>query len=68
MGCIARLGCLVVLAILLVAGWFTRDRWLPEQFRTHASVTPSSVKSGAGWQPITSAGAERTRVALDKLN
>src|ERR671921_464390 len=28
MGCFARLGCLVMLALLAVGGWLTRDRWL----------------------------------------
>ena len=28
MGCIARLGCLVLLALLAIGAWFTRDRWL----------------------------------------
>ena len=63
MGCIARLGCLVVLAILGVCAWFTRDRWLPERFRSHAAVVAAS-----GWQPVTDAGAERTRQALEKLS
>ena len=63
MGCIARLGCLAVLAIAAVVGWFTRDLWLPERYRSHAAVA-----SNAAWKPLTNDGAERTRVALDKLN
>jgi len=62
MGCIARLGCLVLLAILLIVGWFTKDLWLPEKYRSHPVA--SSVK----WQPITSEGADRARAALDKLD
>jgi hypothetical protein len=64
MGCIARLGCLFVLAILCVAGWFTRDRWLPERFRT----TPSRTAATTDWQPVTRTGADRTRAALTKLS
>jgi hypothetical protein len=63
MGCIARLGCLFVLVIGGIIGWFTRDRWLPEQFRSH-----SAVASNAVWRPVTSDGAVRTRVALEKLS
>jgi len=63
MGCIARLGCLFLLAILAVVGWFTRDRWLPERFRTHAASTPAIA-----WQPVTDAGAQRTEAALSKLS
>jgi hypothetical protein len=62
MGCIARLGCLFLLAILAIAGWFTRDRWLPERFRTHAEAVPTTI-----WQPLTEAGAQRTEAALTRL-
>ena len=63
MGCIARLGCLVLLAILAIAAWFTKDMWLPEKYRSH----PVAV-SGSTWRPITSEGADRTKAALDKLS
>jgi hypothetical protein len=66
MGCIARLGCLLLLAALAVGGWFTRDLWMPERFRTHAAA--ASHATGGGWEPITSTGAERAKVALDKLS
>ena len=63
MGCIARLGCLFLLAVLAIGGWYTRDLWLPEKYRSHP-VSTSNVK----WQPITTDGADRTRAALDKLS
>jgi hypothetical protein len=63
MGCIARLGCLVVIVIAAIAGWFTRDLWLPERYRSHAAAA-----SNANWKPITEDGAVRTRAALDKLS
>ena len=50
MGCFARLGCLVLLAVLAVAGWFTRDQWLPK-FTGHASA-PSSAATST-WQPLS---------------
>jgi hypothetical protein len=62
MGCIARLGCLVLLVILACIGWFTRSMWLPERYRPH----PAAV-SGR-WQPATAAGAERARAALARLS
>lgn len=62
MGCIARLGCLFLLAILAIVGWFTRDHWLPERFRTRAEAVPTTT-----WQPLTDAGAQRTETALTKL-
>jgi hypothetical protein len=63
MGCIARLGCLAVLVIATIGGWYTRDLWLPEKYRSHPAATTS-----AAWQPLSQDGAERTRAALDKLN
>src|SRR5678816_851916 len=63
MGCIARLGCLFLLAIAAIGGWYTRDLWLPEKYRSHAAVT-----ANATWQPISQDGADRTRAALDKLS
>jgi len=64
MGCIARLGCLFLLAILAVIGWFTRDRWMPESMRSHAI----GATKGAAWQPLSDAGAQRTEAALAKLS
>lgn len=63
MGCLFRLGCLVLLVILGVIGWFTRDLWLPEQFRS-----PAAKAAASGWQPATPAGARRARNALEKLS
>ena len=62
MGCIARLGCLAVLAIAAVVGYFTRDLWLPERYRSRAAVSTGT------WKPLTKDGAQRTQAALDKLS
>ena len=62
MGCIARLGCLILLAILCVVGWYTRGLWLPERFRASAPT------AAATWQPISPEGAERARSAMAKLS
>jgi hypothetical protein len=64
MGCLARLGCLIVLVVAGAIGWFTRDQWLPAGFRPR----PAAVAKAPQWQPLTDAGAERTRAALDKLS
>jgi hypothetical protein len=63
MGCIARLGCLIVLVCLAVVGWFTRDRWLPARFRPHSAATTQSAR----WEPLSPAGAARAQTALTKL-
>ncbi|HEY4130283.1 MAG TPA: hypothetical protein VGM50_06675 [Gemmatimonadaceae bacterium] len=64
MGCIARLGCLFVLACAAVVGWLTRDHWLPEKYRARFSTSAKAPT----WQPLSAAGADRTRAALDKLS
>ena len=63
MGCIARLGCLFVLAILAVGAWFTRDYWMPERLRSHGTVASASA-----WQPLSAAGADSVQTALGKLS
>lgn len=58
------MGCLVVLALLGVAAWFTRDRWtsrVPWLDRADTTVTLP------GWQPLTPEGAARARTALERL-
>jgi hypothetical protein len=63
MGCIVRLGCLIVLACAAIVGWFTRDRWMPDRLRAHATAAKLPT-----WEPLSDAGAERTRTALAKLS
>ncbi len=53
-----------MLAVLGAAAWFTRDRWLPRVLGTHAS----STVRGQQWEPLSDAGAARTRSALDRLS
>ena len=64
MGCIGRLGCLVLLAILAVLGWFTRGSWMPRLFGTRVAA----VSTAPAWEPLSDAGAARTRAELDRLN
>jgi hypothetical protein len=62
MGCFRRIGCAVALIAVCVAGWLTRDRWLP--MVGWRSVTAS----GPTWEPLSDAGAARARAALAKLS
>ncbi len=70
MGCIGRIGCLVVLALLGVAAWLTRDRWW-HMVGSGASGAGDSTVAAAGregvWQPLTPQGGERARRALAEL-
>src|SRR5215467_8247080 len=61
MGCLARLGCLILLVVLGVCAWFTRDLWIPAKLRPPPAIVNT-------WQPVTAAGATRTRDALEKLS
>lgn len=66
MGCLFRLGCLFLFLCAAVVGWFTRDHWMPASWR--AKLSPPKANVVATWQPLTDAGADRTRIALDKLS
>jgi len=60
-GCIGRLGCLLMLAVLAVGGWLTREWWYP-RVRTMVVATPPAP--GIVWHPITpDAAAAGTRAA-----
>lgn len=65
MGCIFRsIGCLVVLAAVVVGALLYRDRlpWLGRHDR--ATAASSTVV----WEPLTPAGATRAREAIQKLS
>jgi hypothetical protein len=61
MGCLARLGCLILLVVLGVCAWFTRGMWIPAKLKPPPPIVNT-------WQPVTDAGAARTREALDRLS
>src|SRR5512133_1951545 len=62
MGCIARLGCLVMLALLAIGGWLTRDRWL------HKLTGSSSTSASAPvWEPLSPAAGARGKRKIDNL-
>jgi hypothetical protein len=64
MGCIGRIGCLIVVVILGVAAWFTRDRWMGLiRDRDEATVTATT----STWQPINDSSAQRGRRAVESL-
>lgn len=63
MGCIARFGCLIILAILAVAAWLTRDRWMNK-----LSNAPAAVSTAPVWEPLTPAAGVRAKRAIESLN
>jgi hypothetical protein len=65
----ARIGCLVILVIAIVAAWLTRDRWLPLlPHEIHSSSAPATTAGTSTWQPLTVQGAARARNALQQLS
>lgn len=59
-GCLRRIGCLVVLAVLIAGGWIFRDRWMPRVFGESRPVTTH-------WEPVTAEGGARARRAVESL-
>lgn len=59
MGCLARLLILVLLAAVAFFAWLSRDRWWPGAREDRAAVPT--------WERISPQGAQRARVALDRL-
>jgi hypothetical protein len=64
MGCLSRIGCLLLIVVIAVAAWLTKDRWWP-RLTGHAS---SAASTGPVWEPLTAQGAERTRQLLTRLS
>jgi hypothetical protein len=69
MGCIGRLGCLILLVVLGGVAWLWRDRWLHLVDRSPSAGGDSAVVVGreGEWQPLTPQGGERARRALAQL-
>jgi hypothetical protein len=67
MGCLRRIGCLVLLLVIVVIGWATRRQWLPLLQRKVAEVRAPATPTGVVWEPITDSAAARARAAIEKL-
>lgn len=67
MGCLRRLGCLVVLlALAAAAAWYFRDRWL-SRMPFIDRPKPAAERRDSGWERLTPDGAVRARTALRRL-
>lgn len=67
MGCLRRIGCLVLLLVIVVICWATRRQWLPLLQRKVAEVRAPATPTGVVWEPITDSAAARARAAIEKL-
>jgi len=64
-GCLGRLGCLILLAVLAVGGWYTKDLWYP---KVRSVVVSSPPAASVTWHAITPEAArdgERVVARLD---
>lgn len=59
-GCLRRVGCIILILIALAAGWY----WYAH---VRADPAVSTVGGDRVWEPVTPAGAERGRMALESL-
>jgi hypothetical protein len=59
-GCLRRIGCLVVLVVLAIAGWLTRDLWWER-------VTGRPASPAAAWTPVDPAVAPGARRRVEAL-
>ena len=64
MGCIARLGCLVMLVVLAIGGWLTRDQWLPRL----TGRAPATEVAASPWQPLSPEAGSRGKRKIDDLS
>ena len=63
-GCLSRIGCLVLLALLCVGGWFTKEMWYP---RVRALVMSEPSAPTLTWMPITTDAADRATAKIARL-
>ena len=59
-----KIGCLIVLLVLAIALYLSRSRWLP---LVRGGGTATVASTDGVWEPVTAAGAERARVAIEGL-
>ena len=65
MGCLSRLGCLVLVVVIAGVAWLTRDRWMA---RVTGRAQTATSAAGPVWEPLTPQGAQRTRQLLARLS
>lgn len=63
MGCLRRVGCLVVLVAIVIGLWITQDKWMRH-------VRPGAAREATTervWQPLSPGAAARGKRAIDGL-
>ena len=67
MGCLRRLGCLVLLVAIAVAAWVTRDRWMPLVRRQVGAAPAAPAPAGPPWDLVTPRDDSAGKAAVLKL-
>jgi hypothetical protein len=68
MGCLRRLGCLVLLVVLAGAAWITSDRWRPLlPTWVPGTLAARAIAADSGWVLVTATGATRAEHSLAAL-
>ena len=65
MGCLRRLGCLVLLALLGGVAWVTSDQWRPLlPVWVPGTLAPRAISSvpDSAWAPVTAARSPRSAI------
>lgn len=62
MGCLRKIGCLVLIIVLIGVGFLGRGLWLPKVRKSNDTAAAST------WQPLTQAGASRAQRVLQQLS
>jgi hypothetical protein len=65
MGCIGRLGCLIVVALLGIGAFLTRDQWLPRLTGRPIATESAAVSV---WQPLSPEAGARGKQKIDELS
>ena len=67
-GCFRRAGCLVVIGLVALLYWYVRvERPAAATKNTAATTAPAGGVTNTPWAPLTTADAERGRVAVQSL-
>jgi hypothetical protein len=68
-GCLKRIGCLVLLAVLAAVGWVTRDRWLPYVWHRPGAVRAGTPAPGLpAYELVTPESATQGKNAINHLS
>ena len=66
-GCFRTIGCLVVLAAIVVAAWLFRAEWLPLLHR-HTAPAPAASAPSVTWEPLSTDAANEGKRIVQRIS